>query len=762
MDTLGPGESVATRDNHVIYARESLRGFFVAAQQRRMPGRNAIPVRGPGGPSRAQGRDTAVNQPWRSSLDLVWSYSRSQAYFGDNITTSPSFVERHWRGRVPEGQGDIESDATPLTSADSATEDETSADNIESSDDESAALHARVRDRGATSLETQKYWHTLEPEGDFEHTETVRGRPGYADRNHNARAFVKRPTSNRSHHSGRRAENEYDEGLSDGDEGEDSSRSRSRSPKRLGGETPTGQRLLMPYGKDRAPSRPPRDSSPYGARKRSRSQYRTQLRAAAPHLRDPYHVDERAPLLRGRTAQPAYSTSSRGASPPAEQDAEHGKSTFWQTWFNAVNVLVGVSILSMPLAFACAGWVGGTLLFFTCGWLTNYSGKVLAGILAHQPHLHTYADIGSFTFGPMMRTYISFLFCFEMWMVSVALLILMGDSMTALIYGADEQGHAMANMLLKIAGTVVVLPTLFLPLKLLSPISLVGIVSILFLIVVIVTDGLYKAHAPGSLWEPSATIAMPNWPKLPLAFGLMMAGFSSHPVIPSLYRDMRDPTQFNRMLDLAYLTTAAMYLLVAVVGYLMFGGAVSDEVTRDLATTLGFPYLMTFAAVLLMTINPMTKFALALRPVNSMLEKYFGVLDGVALPATPSPAADDEGHQSLIQSMSGVQAMAERDMDGTIAKTRAAHPALLAGAIRVAMAATVLFTAIVVPSLERIMGFLGAFLTFNSCIFGPLLANMVLNRTEMPQWLLMRDLFILAATFVLAVMGTLSSLIPTV
>ncbi|WFD43568.1 hypothetical protein MPSI1_002231 [Malassezia psittaci] len=701
------------------------------------------------------------------------------AYFGDNITTSPSFVERHWRGNIPEEQEDTESDATQQVGMESTTEDDASVENVESSDEDEANLtEGRVRDRTAPSLETRNFYPMMDSSQGLNDTQVPRlhtKSSSHADRGHHPRAFTKWSNSSterdsKKAHNRRAAQAEFDEGTSDdqNDEEDDSSRSRSRSPKRIGNKIPQAQRPLMPYGKDRAPSRPPRDTSPYGARARSRSKYRTQLRAAAPHLRDPYHVDERAPLLRGWNAKQDYatpmqkSTTQSSADASVDLEADHGKSTFWQTWFNTVNVLVGVSILSMPLAFASVGWIGGFAIFVLCGWLTNYSGKVLARIMARDPHLQTYADIGSYVFGPTIRTGISFLFCFEMWMVSVALLILMSDSMTALLYGPEEGGHTAANAALKVLGVVVVSPTLFLPLRWLSPISLIGIISILFLFVVVITDGLVKRSAPGSLWQPGETTFALLWKRVPLAFGLVMAGFSSHPVIPSLYRDMRDPSQFDTMLDWAYLTTAAMYLVMATVGYLMFGATVSDEVTRDLAITPGYPRILTVAAVLLVTINPMTKFALALRPVTVVIEKWAGLLKEV-LPATPT-AQDEEGHQSFIQSMSGVQAMATGDSSG-LNDTNASDPSSFqsrakVSMIRLGMAFSVLVTAILVPSLERVMSFLGAFLTFNSCIFGPLLANLVLSRDQLSATVIWRDLLILGATFVLAMLGTLSAIVP--
>ena len=51
--------------------------------------------------------DNQQQAAWRSSLDLVWSYSRSQAFYGNNIATSPSFVERRWAGQDLEERDSI-------------------------------------------------------------------------------------------------------------------------------------------------------------------------------------------------------------------------------------------------------------------------------------------------------------------------------------------------------------------------------------------------------------------------------------------------------------------------------------------------------------------------------------------------------------------------------------------------------------------------------------------------------------------------------
>ena len=80
------------------------------------------------------------------------------------------------------------------------------------------------------------------------------------------------------------------------------------------------------------------------------------------------------------------------------------------------------------------------------------------------------------------------------------------------------------------------IPTVFLPLSVLSYASLLGIASTVLLIGVVFVDGLSKFDAPGSLWSPARTsLRFCNLEELGLAFGLFMAGvctiFAPHSIV---------------------------------------------------------------------------------------------------------------------------------------------------------------------------------------------------------------------------------------
>ena len=75
--------------------------------------------------------------------------------------------------------------------------------------------------------------------------------------------------------------------------------------------------------------------------------------------------------------------------------------------------------------------------------------------------------------------------------------------------------------------TFSIIPTVFMPLSILSYASILGILSTILIISCIVIDGLSKREAPGSLWQPAPTdLVVKDARKLGVAFGLFMAGVS--------------------------------------------------------------------------------------------------------------------------------------------------------------------------------------------------------------------------------------------
>ncbi|KAJ3262334.1 hypothetical protein HK103_002775 [Boothiomyces macroporosus] len=274
------------------------------------------------------------------------------------------------------------------------------------------------------------------------------------------------------------------------------------------------------------------------------------------------------------------------------EEIDQVHSTFSQTLFNSVNILMGIGILSLPFGFAITGWAVGLGLLVLFGLMTYHTGLLLGRCLGErksgQPVCYTYGDIGihkltvgEAAFGMGGRTFICIVFFLELCAANIALIILAADSIVALVPSLDL-------VLVKCAVAFIVFPLTWpRSLAIVSYGSLIGIIAILNLVAILLVDGFSKSTAPGSLWEPGNTSVLPPaYYPIPLAFGLIMAGFSGmfkltlgHSVFPNLYRDMREPEKFPLLLKSTYLVIMIFYALVASAGYYMFGDAVREEVS---------------------------------------------------------------------------------------------------------------------------------------------------------------------------------------
>jgi vesicular inhibitory amino acid transporter len=147
-----------------------------------------------------------------------------------------------------------------------------------------------------------------------------------------------------------------------------------------------------------------------------------------------------------------------------------GQSTLPQTIFNSVNVLVGVGLLTLPLAFKYSGWVVGITFLIFSAVTTQYTAKLLAKCLDVDTSLITFADLAYVSFGNSARIAVSILFSLELLAACVALVVLFADSMDALVPGWGVLSW-------KIVCGVILVPLSFLPLRLLSFTSILGVMS---------------------------------------------------------------------------------------------------------------------------------------------------------------------------------------------------------------------------------------------------------------------------------------------
>lgn len=401
-----------------------------------------------------------------------------------------------------------------------------------------------------------------------------------------------------------------------------------------------------------------------------------------------------------------------------------GQSTLPQTIFNSVNVLVGVGLLTLPLALKYSGWVIGMIFLTWSAIVTAYTAKLLAKCLDVDSSLITFADLAYVSFGNKARIAVSILFSLELLAACVALVVLFADSMNALVAGYGV-------LTWKICCGALLIPLSFLPLRLLSFTSILGVMSCFGITIAVWVDGLLKAEAPGSIRQPMTQYLFPeNWMTIPLSFGLLMSPWGGHSVFPNIYRDMRHPYKYRRGVDITYVFTFLIDIGMACAGILMFGDGVSEEITNNIFRTAGYPAGLSVFIAVCIAIIPLTKVPLNSRPIVSTLEVLFG-LD------TRSMAVS-----SSLNGMSGI------------------NRGLFKIALRIGTIIVFVVIAILFPSFDRIMALLGSVACFSICVILPVAFHLKLFGKDIGTAEKVLNWALIIFSSILAVISTGFALVP--
>ncbi|ORX77520.1 hypothetical protein K493DRAFT_412476 [Basidiobolus meristosporus CBS 931.73] len=391
-------------------------------------------------------------------------------------------------------------------------------------------------------------------------------------------------------------------------------------------------------------------------------------------------------------------------------------STFSQSVFNAVNVLMGLGILSLPYGFKITGWVLGLFMLLVFCLLTRYTAILLRKCLDLNPSMISLSDVGYAAFGNKGRVVMAVLLVTELLAASVALLMVFADSIQAL--------YPTLNLnMLKVIGVIVLIPSTWVPLGILAYTSIIGIISTIALVVVVIINGLSTTVSPGSLLVPAPTNLWPTMPmSIPISFGLLMAGFAGHAVFASIYRDMKCPERFPAVLRYSYTITTVIYLVMAGGGYLMFGSSVHHEIIVNLVNNPHYNQFLTRLVVWTVVLNPISKFGLTLNPANLILEVFFS--------------------------------NAPFNLNIRASKARRI-------VFRTMLCLFVCLVAILIPGFHRVMALLGSFSCFTISAILPLACHLQLFKEQLGRKQKFLDWALIIICAILAVVGTVWTFLPS-
>lgn len=305
-----------------------------------------------------------------------------------------------------------------------------------------------------------------------------------------------------------------------------------------------------------------------------------------------------------------------------------GNSTAPQTFFNSVNTLMGIGMLSLPFGLKLAGWFWGSIMLALSSVLTCITAIILGKIIQKNPHLHTYGDIAYAFGGPTFSYFVTVIFSIDLIGASLSLILLFADSFTILFPSINS------SIFKSIIVSFVFILSFF-PLSILSLLSLAGIFCTLSIIIVIFICGFSTHIAPGSLFTPEYTNFYPlNLKSFLFSLGIFMAPWGGHPVFPELYRDMRHPSKYANCCKSSFSITFIFDYLIAVIGFLMFGVFCNDSIIKNLMGNSNYPSWVNPLICVFMGILPISKLPLVTKPIVTVYENIIGIpikQDGVSV-----------------------------------------------------------------------------------------------------------------------------------
>ncbi|KAJ1978369.1 hypothetical protein H4R34_003227 [Dimargaris verticillata] len=276
-------------------------------------------------------------------------------------------------------------------------------------------------------------------------------------------------------------------------------------------------------------------------------------------------------------------------------------------FFNIVCVVAGSGILQLPVTFSQAGWIG-VLCVVLAALFSFFTGHLLIRCLYYKDgqRLGTYPDVGMASFGRIGKIVVLILH-YSICLGSACVYInIAGTGVEPLLrnIGVDVSPQVWCI----IAAILICLPfVLFKSMKEVTLLGLFGALTTVVMVVVVVVVGLIDMPN-----QVDVTHMVVDWGMVPAAMGSICFSFGGNVVYPHVESTMRRPQSWTKVLGMATVAILTMYLLVAIVGYQVYGDQVKspiyDSLPTNAATTVAI--LMLAAHVILAAPMMLTTFAL--------------------------------------------------------------------------------------------------------------------------------------------------------
>ena len=268
-----------------------------------------------------------------------------------------------------------------------------------------------------------------------------------------------------------------------------------------------------------------------------------------------------------------------------------GQASWISSVINLLNTIVGAGVLAMPLAMSHMGMVLGVIVILWAGVTAGFG-------LYLQTRCAAYLERGSSSFFALSQiTYPNAAILFDgaiavkCFGVGVSYLIIIGDLMPGVVLGfTSEEGLApflIDRHFWVTAFMLVVIPLSYLRrLDSLKYTSVVALISIGYLVILVVYHFAKNDTLPeGGYTSPLRIFRWAGPVEALSSFPVIVFAYTCHQNMFSILNEVSNNSHFRTtMIVFASIgTAAAIYILVAITGYLSFGNEVGGNIVAQYA-----------------------------------------------------------------------------------------------------------------------------------------------------------------------------------
>lgn len=373
-----------------------------------------------------------------------------------------------------------------------------------------------------------------------------------------------------------------------------------------------------------------------------------------------------------------------------------GQASWISSVINLVNTIVGAGVLAMPLAMSRMGIVLGTIVILWAG-LTASFGLYL------QTRCARYLERGSASFFALSQiTYPNAAVIFDAAIaikcfgVGVSYLIIIGDLMPAVVRGFGEEQGLMPFLLDRhfwvTAFMLIVIPLSFLRrLDSLKYTSVIALISIGYLVILVV----YHFAARDTFVGARPPVRIAKWagliPTLS-SFPVIVFAYTCHQNMFSILNEISDNSHFRTtsVVGFSISSAAAIYVLVAITGYLSFGNDIGGNIIGQYAPSVSATIGRAAIVVLVMFSYP-----LQVHPCRASVDAVLKWRPNSRSKPTSSSSADSSPPRTVPLLAAG------KKRNDELGETRFA-------AITTAIIVLSYIVAMTVSSLETVLAYVGS------------------------------------------------------